>query len=328
MSIGRRGFLRGAVAGGALTPLLAGAAAPAHATAAAAAPGASPTGRGGRVVFRWLGTSGWRIDMPGRSSVLVDPFLTRFSTGLFDPDRKFDAKTSLTVDAATVDEHTADIGDRGVVLVTHTHWDHFSDVPHIATTTGAQVVGTLTTYHLAQAMGVPVGQTSPVRGGEVLDFDGCVVEAVSSRHSRNAHHSVLFAGVRVGVPEAPATIADLPEGDTLAFQVTPPSGPSAFFMGASDFAEREVAGLAPDVAMVALPSTSSTHEYVPRLLEALDRPGTVVPVHWDHFERELANPPVDGTGKGMSVGEFTALVRRVSPGSRVVVPEYLTPYTF
>ncbi len=260
--------------------------------------------------------------------MLVDPFLTRFSTGLFDPDVPFDRKTSLTVDAGVVDEYVGDVGESAVVLVTHCHWDHFSDVPHIATTTGARVVGTLTAYHLAQAMGVPAGQVSPVRGGEVLDFDGCVVEVVSSRHSRNKSHSVTFPGVHVSVPGAPSTIADLPEGDTLAFQVRPPSGPSVFFMGASDFAEREVAGLAPDVAMVALPSTSSTHEYVPRLLEALECPETVVPVHWDHFERELANPPVDGTGEGMGLEEFASLVRRVSPNSRVVVPEYLRPYTF
>jgi L-ascorbate metabolism protein UlaG (beta-lactamase superfamily) len=266
--------------------------------------------------------------MPDRSPVLVDPYLSRFSTGLFDPEVGFDATTPLSVDGQAVGEHTAGVGEDGVVLVTHCHWDHFADVPRIAVDTGARVVGTLTAYHLAQAMGVPSGQVSPVRGGEVLDFDGCVVEVVSSRHSRNRSHSVLFPGVRVGVPQEPLTIADLPEGDTLAFQVRPPGGPSVFFMGASDFAEREVAGLAPDVAMVALPSTSSTHEYVPRLLEALDKPATVVPVHWDHFERELANPPVDGTGEGMGLEEFSALVRRVAPGSRVVVPEYLTPYTF
>ncbi|WP_159943201.1 MULTISPECIES: MBL fold metallo-hydrolase [unclassified Nocardiopsis] len=324
MAVGRRGFLRGAVAGGALTSLVAGVPVP----AAAATASVSSAGRGGGASFRWLGTSGWRVDMPGRAPVLVDPFLSRFSTGLFDPGRSFDARTPLAVDADAVAEHTGDVGEGAVVLVTHCHWDHFADVPHIASATGARVVGTLTAYHLAQAMGVPAGQVSTVRGGEVLDFDGCVVEVVSSRHSRNASHSVLFPGVRVGVPEAPATIADLPEGDTLAFQVRPPSGPSVFFMGASDFAEREVAGLAPDVAMVALPSTSSTHEYVPRLLEALEFPATVVPVHWDNFERELANPPVDGTGSGMGVAEFGALVRRVSPRSRVVVPEYLTPYTF
>jgi len=322
MAIGRRGFLRGAVAAGAITPLLSGAAG-----AAPAAP-AQPSGGGSGATFRWWGTSGWRIDVPGRAPILVDPFLTRFSTGLFAPDREFDAATELTVDPATVDEHTADIGEDAVILVTHTHWDHFADVPHIATTTGARVVGTLTTYHLAQAMGVPAGQVSTVRGGEVLDFGGCVVEVVSALHSRNASRSVLFPGIRVGVPDAPVTIADLPEGDTLAFQVTPGSGPSVFLMGASDFAEREVAGLSPDVAVVALPSTSSTHEYVPRLIEALDRPATVVPVHWDNFERELVNPPEDGTGSGMGVEEFTEQVRRVAPRTRVVVPEYLSPLSF
>lgn len=322
MAMGRRGFLRGAVAAGALTPLLAGA------TGAAPAAAAAPAAGGSATTFRWLGTSGWRVEAPGRAPILVDPFLTRFSTGLFDPDGTFDATTELTVDPVLVDEHTADLGEDGVILVTHTHWDHFSDVPHIAATTGARVVGTLTAYHLAQAMGVPSKQLSPVRGGEVLDFDGCVVEVVPALHSRNASRSVLFPGIRVGVPGVPETIADLPEGDTLAFQVRPASGPSVFLMGASDFAERAVAGLAPDVAMIALPSTSSTHEYVPRLVEALDRPATVVPVHWDHFERELVNPPVDGTGTGMSVEEFTAQVRRVSPGTKVVVPEYLAPLTF
>jgi L-ascorbate metabolism protein UlaG (beta-lactamase superfamily) len=322
MSMGRRGFLRGAAASGALAPLL-------GSTAAAAGPAAAaPRPRSGQgPSFRWLGVSGWRIDLPERS-VLVDPYLSRFDTGLFDPDRDFDSRTRLTVDTAVVDEHTGDIGRDGLILVTHAHWDHFADVPHIAATTGARVVGTLTTSLLAQAMTVPAGQTSPVRGGEVLDFGDCVVEVVPSLHSRNANHSLAFPGVRVQVPAAPATIADLPEGDTLAFQVTPVSGPSAFFMGGSDFVERAVTGLAPDVAMVALPSTSSTHDYVPRLLEALDRPGIVVPVHWDHFERELANPPVDGTGSGMSVEEFTRLVRRVSPNSTVRVPEYLTATTY
>jgi hypothetical protein len=56
---------------------------------------------------------------------------------------------------------------------------------------------------------------------------------------------MAFPGVRVEVPREPLTIADLPEGDTLAFQVRPPGGPSVFFMGASDFAEREVAGSPP-----------------------------------------------------------------------------------
>ncbi|MFE2565387.1 hypothetical protein [Streptomyces mirabilis] len=40
-------------------------------------------------------------------------------------------------------------------------------------------------------------------------------------------------------------------------------------MRASDFSERAVQGLRPDLAMVAVPSSTATHHYVPRLLRAL-----------------------------------------------------------
>lgn len=56
--------------------------------------------------------------------------------------------------------------------------------------------------------------------------------------------------------------------------------PAVFFMGASDFVAHNVTGVA-DIAMIA---TTATYDYVPRLLEALDYPATVVPEHWDNFE--------------------------------------------
>nr|AEE65458.1 beta-lactamase domain protein [uncultured bacterium BAC AB649/1850] len=272
--------------------------------------------------FRWLGTSGWRITI-GSRTVLVDPYLTRFPTGLFTG--AFDPRTPLRVDPAAI---AAQAGRPESVWVTHTHWDHFNDVPHVATTTGARVFGTLTAYHLGLAAGVPAAQLSPVKGGEVLDFGDHTVEVVASLHSRNAGYSMAFPGVRTAVPAAPATIADLPEGDTLAFQITTDDGHSMFFMGASDFDARNLDGLAPDVAAIAVPSSDATHAYVPRLLEALRYPAVVVPVHWDNFEQPLLNPPpvVDGDARRLSA--FVDSVRRVSPRTRVIVPDYLTDYTF
>ncbi len=178
---------------------------------------------------------------------------------------------------------------------------------------------------LLRAWGVPAAQMV-VRGGEVLDFgDGLVVEAVASRHSRNARHQYFAPGTVPAVSaQPPATIGDLVEGDTLAFQVAFSGGPTAFLMGASDFAERELAGLRPDVAMVAVPSSTATHRYVPRLLAALGRPRTVVPVHWDRFETELVNP----VQPDADLAPFLAQVRQAAPGTRVVVPDYLTPRTF
>ncbi|MEU4380298.1 MBL fold metallo-hydrolase [Micromonospora echinofusca] len=324
-NLDRRRFLRDAAASTALVTAggLAGAA-PAHAAPPTTAPvAAAPAGRRrGPVSFRWWGTSAWRIDI-GDRTVLVDPFLSRIDTGLFKG--AFDQATELRVRADVVDS----LVDRAeTVLVTHTHWDHYMDTPHIVGRTGARVIGTLTAYHLGLAYGLPSGRLSPVRGGEVLDFGAYTVEVVSSLHSRNASYSMAFPGVRVSPPPKPATIADLPEGDTIAYLLRVSDGPSVFFMGASDFAERNLTGLAPDVAMVALPSSTATADYAERLLDALDRPKVVVPVHFDNFETELRNPVPVAPSDRERLDALVAAVRRVSPRSRVIVPRYHTAYHF
>jgi L-ascorbate metabolism protein UlaG (beta-lactamase superfamily) len=315
--LGRRRFL-GTAAGTALATVAATPALPAAASAAPRHRGEA----GPAATFRWLGASGWRIDV-GAKTLLVDPYLSRFHTGLFDG--KFNQETQLTVDTERIADHP---GTPQTILVTHTHWDHFNDVPHIAKQSGARVFGTLTAYNLGLAYGLPTSQLSPVKGGEVLDFGDYTVDVLASLHSRNASYSMAFPGVRIAVPPPPQTIADLPEGDTLAYQVTIHSGPSVFFMGASDFNERNLAGLAPDVAMIAVPATNVVHDYVPRLLAALDWPATVVPVHWDNFEAELHNPPTVTPSDQGKLDRFVTAVRQTAPRTRILLPEYLTPYTF
>lgn len=315
-ALDRRTMLRGAALGAA-APLIPAAAATASATAGRGR-GSGPAA--GSASFRWLGTAGWRIDV-GDRTVLFDPYLTRFTTGLFDG--AFDPRTRLRSSPAVVDAH---IGSPELVLVSHSHWDHLADVPHIARTTGARVVGTETTYHLLVALGVDAGQISVVKGGEVLDFGGITVEVVPSLHSRNKKCAYFAPGTLNAPPEkVPSTISDLPEGDTLAFRVTAgDSGPSAFLMGASDFSERAVRGLRPDLAMIAVPSSTATHHYVPRLLRALDSPGVVVPVHWDNFEVPLGGSPV--RDPSMELEAFVAQVGKVSPATRIVIPDYRTTY--
>ncbi|MEV4120590.1 MBL fold metallo-hydrolase [Micromonospora sp. NPDC049645] len=323
-NLDRRRFLRDAAATTALVSaggLAVGGTAPAQAAPTAAAP--TPTARRtGAVSFRWWGTAGWRIDI-GDRTVLVDPFLSRIDTGLFAG--AFDTATPLTVRTDVIDPRV----DRATtVLVTHTHWDHFMDVPYIAERTGARVFGTLTAYHLGLAYGVPAAQLSAVKGGEVLDFGDHRIEVVSSLHSRNAAYSVAFPGVRVSQPALPATIGDLPEGDTLGYLLRVDDGPSVYFTGASDVAERNLTGLAPDVAMVAMQSATTTGDYLPRLLAALEYPKVVVPVHYDNFETPLQNPPVVAPTDRTRLNEMIAAIRRISPRSRVLVPEYETAYHF
>ncbi|WP_425288385.1 MBL fold metallo-hydrolase [Streptomyces melanosporofaciens] len=149
--------------------------------------------------FQWLGTSGWRIDTGGGRTILFDPYLSRFETGLFK--KSFNPKTPLTTDGATIDRH---IGRPELILVSHSHWDHLNDVPYIAAAApDARIVGTETTYHLLRALGVDKARIAVVRGGEVLDFDGLVVEAVSSRHSRNDSYGYFAPGTLTGPPPRP-----------------------------------------------------------------------------------------------------------------------------
>ncbi|MFF5177678.1 MBL fold metallo-hydrolase [Micromonospora sp. NPDC000316] len=323
-NLDRRRFLRDAAATTALVTaggLTAGSTTPAQAAPPATAP-APTTRRGGAVSFRWWGTAGWRVDI-GNRTVLVDPYLSRIDTGLFTGP--FNQAAKLTVRTDVIDRRV----DRATtVLVTHTHWDHFMDVPYIAGRTGARVFGTLTAYHLGLAYGVPSTQLSAVKGGEVLDFGDHTVEVVGSLHSRNASYSVAFPGVRVSPPPLPATIADLPEGDTLGYLLRVEGGPSVYFTGASDVAERNLTGLAPDVAMVALQNATTTGDYLPRLLAGLDYPKVVVPVHYDNFETPLRNPPVVAPADRTRLNEMIAAIRRISPRTRVLVPEYETAYHF
>ena len=53
-----------------------------------------------------------------------------------------------------------------------------------------------------------------------------------------------------------------------------------------------------------------------------------MPVHWDDFEVALRNPPQADEKSRKSLAEFVAAVRRVSPETKVVIPDYLTPHTF
>jgi len=318
-NLDRRGLLRTAAAATGLAATGAAGLASASPAAAATAP---RRWRAGAATFRWFGTAGWRVDI-GARTVLVDPYLSRYWTGLFDG--ALNPATKLTVDTATVD---ANVGRPETVLVTHSHWDHFNDVPHIATSTGARVLGTMTTYQLGLASGIPSGQLGPVKGGEVLDFGDYTVEVAGSLHSRNPGYSIGIPGVRLSLPPRPATVADLPEGDTLAYLLTVRDGPSVFFMGASDFVARNVSGMRPDIAMVAMASATTTHEYVPRLLEALGRPPVVVPVHWDNFETPLRNPPPVAPADRERLDAMITSIRRVAPRTRIVLPDYLKPYTF
>lgn len=268
------------------------------------------------VTLRWLGNNGWEIT-GGGVTILIDPWLTRFKTGTYKPEGA-SPDVRLVSDPSRIDPY---VSAADHILVTHGHYDHLPDVPHIAVRTGATVFGSETHLNLLRALGAPSGQMSQVRGGEYFKFDGYTIEVFRSTHSTQ-RGKLLFPGTRpAAVPKRPRTIADLVEGDTLAYLITIGDVKIMNF-GSSNFIAREIEGLRPDVLLVQ-PGGGSTHAYVPRMFAALGEPRYVIPTHWDDFDEPLTEPAVDWGG-------LTALreaVAAASPRSQFVVVDHLERFT-
>ena len=121
--------------------------------------------------------------------MLVDPYVTRFRTGLFTG--AFDPTTRLRTDKPLVRRHA---GTPEVICVTHTHWDHLNDVPFLAKATGARVIGTETTYHVLRSFGVDAAQLVDAVDHEPFDAPGGGVadglarlDRVGVEHLRRRH---------------------------------------------------------------------------------------------------------------------------------------------
>ncbi len=282
-----------------------------------------PPGPAG-VRLRWLGNNGWEISFggPGRpTTILIDPWITRFPTGTYTP-KGADPATPLSVDTALIDSLRLRADQ---ILVTHGHYDHLTDVPYLAARTGATVLGTETHANLLAALGAPEDQLSMVHGGEYLQFDGYTVQVINSLHSMTGPRSrVPFPGTRPGSPPPrPRVISDLVEGGTLAYLITVGDKLSILDSGGANYDARHLTGLAPDVLLLQ-PGGASVPDYVPRLLDVLDHPPYVVPTHWDDFDHPLNEPARDWGG----LAELEAAVHRADPEARFLRLDHLESFTF
>ncbi len=107
-----------------------------------------------QISFRWLGNAGFEFNL-GSTTLLVDPFLTR-------PRQAQVFFGRAAVDHEAIKEH---VKAGSHILVSHTHFDHFMDVPEIALSTGAVIHGSANTCALARKLGIPDRQIHPIDAG-------------------------------------------------------------------------------------------------------------------------------------------------------------------
>ncbi|MGH7388134.1 MAG: MBL fold metallo-hydrolase [Candidatus Rokuibacteriota bacterium] len=277
-----------------------------------------------------LGAAGWEI-AAGTTTILLDPYLSRLryrarfgtlDTPALSGDtrRVFGPDDELVPDVAAID---ARVTRADFILHSHSHFNHTLDMPHLARKTGATVVGSESTTNLARAGGVPEAQLVTVRGGEDYEFGAFSLKVVPSLHSAlNGKH---FFDARV-VPRdfrGPRRMADDVEGGTLAYFLRL-AGHRILWFGSMNYIEREVAGLRPDVALIAAARQRlEIHDYTGRLLRALGRPPLVIATHWD--EQSLPfGAPQDERLREAEV--FVAEVEAASPRTRVIVPRHFESF--
>ncbi len=221
----------------------------------------------------WHGHSCFMLEHDG-TRILIDPWLDE------NPKADIGAK---------------DVGKVDYILVSHGHFDHFSDCVPIAKATGATVVSTF----------------------ELVSF--CETQGVENGHGMNIGGAHLFPFGRVKLTHAvhTGTIAGDDEGafttDCCGFLISLDGGPTVYHAGDTALiTDMQLLQGRVDVAILPIGDNFTMGpEDAARAVEMI-QPETVIPMHYDTFEVIEQDPE----GFRAMVGD-TARVEVLQPGGSI-----------
>jgi L-ascorbate metabolism protein UlaG (beta-lactamase superfamily) len=151
---------------------------------------------GSRITF--LGHATFRFVTPGDEQIIIDPFLTE------NPQTPEELKR---------------VGELDTILITHGHFDHFSDVMPLQGQTGARTVSNFEIFMYLQREGIE--NAIPVQKGGTVQVGGIKVTATHAFHSSSItldDGSVIYGGEPVGyVIEFESGFRLYHAGDTAVF---------------------------------------------------------------------------------------------------------------
>jgi L-ascorbate metabolism protein UlaG (beta-lactamase superfamily) len=147
----------------------------------------------------YLGHATFTIVTPGGEQIIVDPFLT---------------------DNPMTPEELKQVGQLDTILITHGHFDHFSDAIPLAQETGAMTVSNFEIYTYLQGKGIE--NAMPImKGASTQQVGGLQVTATHAFHSSSITEedgTIVYAGDPMGyILEFESGFRLYHAGDTAVF---------------------------------------------------------------------------------------------------------------
>jgi L-ascorbate metabolism protein UlaG (beta-lactamase superfamily) len=226
---------------------------------------------GARITY--LGHSTFRFVTPGGEQIIIDPFLTD------NPQTPDDLKR---------------VGELDTILITHGHFDHFSDVMPLVGQTGAGTVSNFEIFSYLQREGVE--DATPIQKGGTVQVGGIKVTATHAFHSSSIaldDGSFIYGGEPLGY------VIEFESGFKLYH-----AGDTAVFGDMQLIAEL----YRPDVALLPIGNQVVMSPYEAAHATRLLGVRHVVPIHYGTF------PWLSGTPE-----ELREHVNAVAPGTTVHV---------
>jgi L-ascorbate metabolism protein UlaG (beta-lactamase superfamily) len=245
------------------------------------------------VEVTYFGTASLLID-DGRTRIMVDPFFTR-------PEHKLGVSALREIEPVPFRIawvlHEAGITDLDAVLVTHAHYDHAMDAPHVAVVTGSRLYGTLSAANIARGWGMGEDEIEIVGDGSVLTFGDFTVTFIESVHGpptcKDKDKSAVDLILEPLVP--PVEPYEYEDGGTHSLHVTHPLG-SMVVHPSPGVNEGDLEGFEAEVIFLGIPRLGNVRrECRDRYYaETVEQVGArhVIPVHWDYWSRSLEEPLV------------------------------------
>ena len=241
------------------------------------------------LTVRFFGVSTLLLD-DGQDQILIDGFFSR--PGLW---QVFSSKISGDVTQLKQLKEEYDLERTGAILITHSHYDHALDLPHLSRLLPqATIIGSNSSLNIARANPeVKAAQFSLAQAGQTLPFGQFKVTPIPSAHTPPTPVNDDL-GEEITTPlKLPAKFSEFKEGGSFDYLIEH-AGQKILVKASTGFIPNQLKGLEVDtlflgIAQLSRQSQHYQEQYLAETLQTL-KPQVVVPIHWDNFFQPLEQP--------------------------------------